>query len=90
MNRQLECPQVPIRDLPENKRAWGEKPSHCGLAPLQQKGGKHESKENGIGPQKALPGAAWSTASFISRVLWRLVSGGGNGNVEAALNRAGD
>lgn len=47
---------MPIRDLQENKQAGGEKPSHCRLAPLQERRGKFGSKENGLGPHKAVPG----------------------------------
>ena len=44
MNRQFECPQVPISDLLENKRAWEEKPRHCRLHPAQEERGKRKKQ----------------------------------------------
>ena len=44
MNRQFECPQVPISDLLENKRAWEEKPRHCRLRLAQEERGKRKKQ----------------------------------------------
>lgn len=68
MNRQLECPQVPIRDFHANKRPKERSPATGGLAPVQEKRRKHKNKENVIGPQKALPGAAQSAAPFARSI----------------------